>query len=115
MAPRDFAAAASTQLDKSRLLADDGIVFVSATLVSAAEDWPVAIEVRFCDPSGDPYLWNAGDYAYTEIPGFEADGSPGESDFLVDDWSSVAAVNIVEWLAVRDREDWESVRPAVDQ
>lgn len=110
--PVDFVAAVNRQLPESGLLADGGLKFVVATLVSGAAAWPVTIEVKFRDPGGDTYVWDAGAYTYVGIPGFAEGDSLEDSEFLVNDWCSVAAANISEWVEVRDREEWQTVRPA---
>ena len=107
----DFVAAVNRRLLESGLLKGDGIRVVTATLVSSEDTWPVRIEVHFRDPSGAAFVWDAGPYTYIGIPGFEQGVTSDDLDYLVNDWSVVAVANLGEWVAVRDREQWDEIRP----
>ncbi len=111
MSPVDFVAAVSARLADAQFLVDDGIRFVAATLVSDPTMWPVTIDVRFLDPDGVAYVWSAGSYTYTEIPGIGDCDTEEDAEFVVNDWCVVAVTNICEWVVVRDYESWPAVRP----
>lgn len=111
LSPQAFVAAVSSCLADSFFLKEDGIRLVRVALISAPESWPVQIDVHFLDPSGTPYIWDAGVYDYVEIPGIERAVSDADVAIIVDDWCVVAGANLAEWVAVRDREVWDEVRP----
>jgi len=111
--PNAFAQLAGERLADSFFLREENITFVSAVVVSDPDAWPVQIEVHFLDPSGAPYIWDAGAYDYTEIPGVEHEIDEGDIELILNDWCVVAGANVAEWVAVRDREVWDEVRPDV--
>lgn len=110
LSPQAFVGAISPCLADSSLLQEAGIQLVRIALISDPESWPAQLEVHFLDRSATPYIWNAGLYDYVEIPGINRDVSDAEIELVIRDWCVVAAANLAEWVAVRDREAWESVR-----
>lgn len=113
LGPTAFARAAGEHLARSALMAVDNIRFVSAIVVSDPNTWPVQIDVHFLDPAGAGYVWDAGSYDYTEIPGTGRDVDEADIEIILNDWCVVAGANLAEWVAVRDREVWDCVRPDI--
>jgi hypothetical protein len=107
----EFVGAVGARLAESFLLRDAGVQVVSTKLVGVPGSWPVRLEVAFLDPGGVAYVWDAGDYDYADVPG-ASDNGTADLDSIVDDWCTVAGANLAEWVAVRDRENWSSVRVA---